>query len=329
MTEAGFTTALVKLNQDVTPTVGFLTGHGERDSNSFTEPGYGDVRGQLEKENYKISTVNLLTGTLTVSDTTVLIIAEPQRALSAEDVKSIQQYLDGGGRAMILLDSQEATEAFSSLAPILEKYGVVPTQGIVYDVQSIPQSPFAVLVNSYPSASEITSALQRENLNTLFYVSAGLKPPTSTVNNMTVTSIIQSSFGEQNSFLETDFQSGDSQIHYDPGKDIPGPVTMGLTVAAQDTATNTVKTRLVVYGDADFPSNVLTRRYPNNLDLFANSVSWLSGIDELVSIRAKDPEAPRQITLDAKQQTAVFFSSVLGLPLLVILLGAFVWWRRR
>jgi ABC-type uncharacterized transport system involved in gliding motility auxiliary subunit len=84
-----------------------------------------------------------------------------------------------------------------------------------------------------------------------------------------------------------------------------------------------------VYGDSDFPSNFVIQQVPTNLDLFANSVSWLSGANELVSIRAKDPEAPRQVTLDANQQRVVFFSTVLGMPLLVMLLGALIWWRRR
>jgi ABC-type uncharacterized transport system involved in gliding motility auxiliary subunit len=333
VTEAGFTTALVKLQQNLVPTVRFLTGHGERDSNSFAQDGYGQARQQLEKENYKIDTVSLVTGTLSVSDTNVLIIAEPQRALSASEVQSVQKYLDAGGHALILIDSLQPTAAFDSLRPVLEKYGVTPVQGATVDSKSVPQlGPAAVLVNSYPSSSEITAPLQRGNLNTLFYISAGLKPPTSTVGNMQVTSIIQSSFGEQNSFLDTDIKPdtpSDAQIKYDAGKDLPGPVTMGLTVAPADSVTNTVKTRLAVYGDSDFPSNFVIQQVPTNLDLFANSVSWLSGANELVSIRAKDPEAPRQVTLDANQQRVVFFSTVLGMPLLVMLLGALIWWRRR
>jgi ABC-type uncharacterized transport system involved in gliding motility auxiliary subunit len=333
VTEAGFTTALIKLGQNVTPTVGFLIGHGERDSNSYDQGGYGQARQQLEKENYVIKTVNLLTGTLTVSDTNVLVIAEPQRALSAKEVQTIQQYLDSGGHAMILVDTLEPTEAFDSLKPIMQKYGVTPMSGAVVDVQSIPQAgPYAVLVNSYPSSSEITAALQRQKLNTLFYISAGLQPPTSTVNNMQVTSIIQSSVGEEKSFLETAINSGSTsvpEVKYDAGKDLPGPVSMGVTIEPQDTATNTVKTRLVIYGDSDMPSNFITQQYPYNLDLFANSISWLSGANELVSIRAKDPEAPRQVVLDSNQQIAVFFAGVLGLPFLVMLAGAFIWWRRR
>jgi ABC-type uncharacterized transport system involved in gliding motility auxiliary subunit len=155
---------------------------------------------------------------------------------------------------------------------------------------------------------------------------------------MQVTSIIQSSAGtlgdQPSSWLETDLTS--QSVKYDEGKDIQGPVSMAVSIAPADqaassapTSTTTVKTKLVVYGDADFASNFWLQQDPSNLDLFANSVSWLAGANELVSIRAKAPDAPRTITLSTGQQSVLFFSTIVGMPLLVMLMGAFIWWRRR
>jgi len=48
-----------------------------------------------------------------------------------------------------------------------------------------------------------------------------------------------------------------------------------------------------------------------------------------VSVRAKPANSPRTITLDAGQKNLVFTSTVLGLPILVLLCGAYIWWRRR
>ncbi|MDQ6694521.1 MAG: ABC transporter, partial [Chloroflexota bacterium] len=59
------------------------------------------------------------------------------------------------------------------------------------------------------------------------------------------------------------------------------------------------------------------------------SVSWLAGANELVSIRPKDPSARRTVTLDNTQKNLIFTSTVFGLPLLTLLTGAFMWWRRR
>ena len=54
-----------------------------------------------------------------------------------------------------------------------------------------------------------------------------------------------------------------------------------------------------------------------------------AGANELVSIRAKPPDTPRTVTLSTGQQSVLFFSTVVGLPLLMIIFGAFIWWRRR
>lgn len=338
MTEAGFTTALVKLNQDTTPTVTFLTGHGERSIADTQQNGYSQVQQQLVKEGYNVTSVNLLTGTLSLSETTVLVIAAPQQPLSTKEVQDVQKYLDGGGRAMVLFDTSMAVDAFDSMKPIVQKYGVTPIQGAVLDLQkNFPQlGPLAVIVDQYPSDSEITRPLQQNNYLTLFPASSGLRPPTSTVEGFQTTSIVQSSVGEQLSYLDTTIKPGvaqDYQSKYKPNVDIPGPVSMGVTIAPQDTTTGTVKTRLVVFGDSDFATNNFVSPDAqfniSNRDLVANSISWLSGASDLISIRAKNPAAAQSITLDAAQQRVVFFSSVFGLPILILMMGAFVWWRRK
>src|SRR5207249_3367324 len=97
-------------------------------------------------------------------------------------------------------------------------------------------------------------------------------------------------------------------------KDLPGPVSIGLTIAPESssttTATNpitsTVNTKLVVYSDADFPSNYAIQQFPSNSDLFANSVAWLAGNYDLVSVRAKAANTPRTMTLDAGQKNLIF-----------------------
>jgi ABC-type uncharacterized transport system involved in gliding motility auxiliary subunit len=138
------------------------------------------------------------------------------------------------------------------------------------------------------------------------------------------------------SWLETNL-SGQTQAQYDQDVDLPGPVTIAGLVEPADpttgavTNTNTLKTRIVAFGDADFASNnVVQQQLPlYNVDLFGNTVSYLAGANELVSIRAKEPSAPRTVLLDAGQRNLVLISTVLGLPLLVALAGVVMWWRRR
>jgi ABC-type uncharacterized transport system involved in gliding motility auxiliary subunit len=227
--------------------------------------------------------------------------------------------------------------ALQPMNSILKKYGVSAVPGLVLDFASqlSAQDPSVILISSYES-SDITRDLSNENAPVVFPAAMALSVPTSTLGSMVVTPIIESSSGSNSSWLETnasELQSG--QVQYNSGTDLPGPITLGLTIAPQGTTTatttvsNTVGTKLVVYSDADFPSDTAVQQVSSNGDLFANSVAWLAGSYDLVAVRAKAANAPRTLTLDAGQKNLIFTTTVLALPILVLLFGGYTWWRRR
>ena len=65
-----------------------------------------------------------------------------------------------------------------------------------------------------------------------------------------------------------------------------------------------------------------------NRDFFLNAANWLAESEELISIRAK-PTDNRTLFLTSAQQNTILYSTTLFLPLLVLGLGAAVWWGRR
>ncbi len=83
----------------------------------------------------------------------------------------------------------------------------------------------------------------------------------------------------------------------------------------------------MVVGSSGWAANNILP-FNGNRDLFLNMMNWLSSDEDLISIRPKEPE-DRRLSLNRRQMTTVFYSSVIGLPLLVILAGLGVWWRRR
>jgi ABC-type uncharacterized transport system involved in gliding motility auxiliary subunit len=86
--------------------------------------------------------------------------------------------------------------------------------------------------------------------------------------------------------------------------------------------------RLVVVGDSEWVNNSrLSMLY--NEDLALNMVGWLTGgAEETIAIRPRARRASR-ISLTEAQGWAVFYSTVLLLPELVLLSGLVIWWRRR
>jgi ABC-type uncharacterized transport system involved in gliding motility auxiliary subunit len=80
-------------------------------------------------------------------------------------------------------------------------------------------------------------------------------------------------------------------------------------------------------GSADFILNPIVS-FNGNQDLFLNSINWLASQEAFISIRPKPPNNT-PINLSQTQMRAVFWSSLVGLPLIVVLGGVGVWWRRR
>ncbi|HEX8229185.1 MAG TPA: GldG family protein [Chloroflexia bacterium] len=337
ITERDFTSAIVRLGQNTVNTVAFLTGHGERDINAFEAAAYSTARESLEQNNYRTLSWSLVTSpTLTVSDVTVLAIVEPQQAIRPQEIQTIQRYLDSGGHLLVIMDPAMSEEAQKPLRDLLTPYGLEPVQGVALDqaIQLDPSDASILGPDTYPS-TDITTDLERNKLRTAFLASLGFREGTPKAG-FQVRPVVRTVSSPPLSWLETTL-AGTTQPTYDEGADLPGPVTLAALVEPGDPAsgavtdTNTVATRIVVFGDGDFASNnILQQQIPiYNVDLFGNTISYLAGANELVSIRPKDPSTPRTVALDAGQRNLVLIGTVLGLPLLVALTGVVMWWRRR
>jgi ABC-type uncharacterized transport system involved in gliding motility auxiliary subunit len=57
-------------------------------------------------------------------------------------------------------------------------------------------------------------------------------------------------------------------------------------------------------------------------------MNWLSSDEDLISIRPKEPE-DRRITMTNSQMHWVIVTSQFLFPLVVVITGFSVWWRRR
>jgi ABC-type uncharacterized transport system involved in gliding motility auxiliary subunit len=87
------------------------------------------------------------------------------------------------------------------------------------------------------------------------------------------------------------------------------------------------KRMLVAVGDSDFVANKYMGQA--NPDLFMNSVNWLTEEEELISIRPKDQEQAQVQRLTGRQLRLVRYTSIFAVPLLLLIAGIGVWWKRR
>ena len=81
-----------------------------------------------------------------------------------------------------------------------------------------------------------------------------------------------------------------------------------------------------VFGDSDFMSNNILFQGVNR-DLALNTFAFLADDAGLISIRPKQPKGT-ELTMTVNQQRMAVIAGI-GSPLILFIVGAIVWFRRR
>ena len=317
--EHAFTSAILEVTGTVQKKVYFLTGHGESDINSSTPNGYSRARLGLLDNLYKVGTLNLTFTPGIPEDAAALIIAAPQQSLTKGEVEIIESYLKSDGWVMILTNPDSPTE----IKQLLSSWGVDIVDGTVIDpfsyVTPSIDSPIVPRIRNFFGLAE-----------TYFPGATAIIPQEETDDKIMKQPLVWTS---QDSWLEKDFNTL-AEPEFDGGTDQKGPLALGILIAAApadggegEVTEETKLTRLVVLGDSDFASNQHFYN-GNNSDLFLNSVELLTAGTELISIERKVLPF-RRLVVGPEVARFINYSSIGLLPLLVLITGVIIWWRRR
>ena len=348
VTEEEITNAIIRALKGGPRTVCAVQGSGEHSFDESGRSGYSALKDVLEKNNYTTKTISLLEKPEVPADCTILMVGGPRFDYVAPAVSAIEQYVRKGGRALLLLDppvrfGTDAIGENAGLVKMLEGWGVSLNRDLVLDTSGIGGlfglGPEVPLVSSYESHAIVRD--MRE-IATAFPMTRTLE--TKSVDGVTVDKLLSTS---SNSYATTELAS--AEIKLDDAKDKKGPFTLAAagTIKAKKEAPppgekdeakkegetesassdNEIEGRFVVVGSSGWVANNILR-FNGNRDLAMNMVNWLSSDEDLISIRPKEPE-DRRLTLTREQMSRVFYSSVVFLPLIIIVAGVSVWWRRR
>lgn len=346
--EEALTNALFKLSRDEDKTVYFLTGHGERSAEEMNKTGYSSAKSALIKENYQVKPLSLMQHPQVPQDAAVVLVAGPQKPLFPEEVASLEAYLLRGGKIVFFLDPEKD----GGVRSLTEKYGIVLGDDVVIDKLS------RVFGGSYlmPVVTQYGSHKITEGFNVAtFYsearsVSAAEKPP----EGVTVVTLASTS---ENAWAETDLERlFRGEASFEEGKDKPGPVPLGVLAAVEtkkftekqpDTPRDSQEPMgsdkpkaekgaleakptlgyIVVFGDSDFVDNTHFG-VSGNGDLFLNMVHFLAEEETLITIEPRKQKS-QTLMLTENQARMIFWTSMVGMPLLVVLIGFGVYRVRR
>jgi len=320
-TEQTLIDALVRLVSGVEHQVCFTVGHGERGvDEDGTLGGYGAVIQRLEGQNYQALNVALLRDDTSECD--VLVVAGPQIALLPEERKILLSHVDQGGSLLALLEPKNP-DALDPLSLELSALGIEVGRDLVVEADPTRQltgldGTYLVLDEQSFQHHEITRKLRH------MVIMQGAR--SIQVREVAGRSTQVLAATTENAWAETDPQSllGERPAVPDEATDPIGRIPL----AAASWAPNDVGGgRVVVFGDADFPSNQFVLQGVGD-DLFLNAISWLVGEDEQLAVRANDTDAPT-LSATVTQMRVVWLISILGAPGLALLFGLLRWVRRR
>jgi ABC-type uncharacterized transport system involved in gliding motility auxiliary subunit len=323
--EQGVTGALIRTLKGGTRTVCEVEGSGEHQLENTDKNGYSRLKDLVGRDNYQTKTVSLLQKAEVPTDCTVLIVGGPTSDYLEPQVNALKTYIENGGRALIMLDpplklGRTDIADNTALTTQLAAWGVTVNKDLILDLNPVGQimglGPQYSLVSSYeshPIVNELKGTVTGFPLARSLEIKNGDKT--------TVEKLFSSS---STSFATTNLSS--PEVSIDEKNDKKGPLTLAAAVTYNTGKPNN-QGRAVVVGSSNWIANSFIS-FNGNRDLLLNIMNWLSSDEDLISIRPKEQD-DRRITLSRAQMTYVRMVSQFMLPLVIVIAGVFVWWKRR
>lgn len=309
--EGAVTSAISYVVSEELPQIYLLTGHGEAElSETFAA--------ELERSNMETAELSLLNVDEIPQDCDAILINAPTSDISQEEQAMLQEYLQGGGRLLVLSGPQQETE-LTNLYAILEGYGVSAAQGIVVDTDREHyafSAPYILMLEL--GSSDITAPLEESGHHVIVPIAQGLTTSEEAAG-ATVTPLLETSsdaFSKISGYGMTTYEEEDG--------DIGGP--FALAVSVEDASAG----GKLVWVASDYLLDDLYNSYSSgaNLDFAMNSLSWMMGQQDAISIRSKSLDY-NYLTISAGAATALKVFMIGVVPLAYLLVGVDEVLRRR
>jgi len=315
--EVELTGALLRISKDTKKRIVFVEGHSERSLEDKERNGLSIVKETLTKQGYDIGTVSLLQESTVPSNTTVLVLAGPRRAVTKDEQDRIQAYVEKGGHLLVLVDPDTQT----GLESLLARWGLGLGPGVLVDLQDrLAQGDLTALLVRTFTEHEITQDLTSA---VLFPLSRHITFDEQAGKEWEYVPLARTS---ANSWAETNMQG--RVVSLNEKEDVKGPLPLAAALAPKKAPEEgTPRPAIVVIGNSTFATNAFFN-FPGNSDFFLHTTGWLAEERDLISIAPKEP-ALRPFTPNPTQERALLYIQVIFLPLMTFLTGMMVWRKRR
>jgi ABC-2 type transport system permease protein len=316
--EQRVTSALLFVASDRNVTLYILQGHGEQTLDTL------GLSTAVSNENYAVKDFSLLSASAVPADADILLILAPKSDLSAQDAEKVRAYLARGGRAVIMLNVITRDAPMPNIETLLQSYGVQVQNVVVVEGDQnkiAAQNPLYVIPGQ--EYHDILAPLRANNYDIVMPGAQVIQTLDLRKKSLKIEPLLTSS---AKSWGKRDI--ADAKTIARQSGDLPGPFTLAVAITDAAAEPSGKETKLIVAGDIQFLSQALTSQVPGNGDFFMNSLGWLRGQKQTLTVR---PKSLLQMRLSLSNLEALLFSGlvVILLPLLVLGTGFTVWARRR
>jgi ABC-type uncharacterized transport system involved in gliding motility auxiliary subunit len=321
LSERSLTNALERLLRGGDRIVAFVTGDGERRADGQANADLGTFIHQLEARGMRAVPLNFAQVGAVPEHTDLVVLASPSLALAPGAVQALTGYVQGGGNLLWLT---EPTNDDLGLKPLADALGMHLLPGVLVDGSGTAlglHDPRMIALGDYQPQA-ITQGFA---LTTLFpQVSALAQVATS---GWTAKPFLRSGVQSWTEFQPID-NSKPSDIRFDAtAGELKGPLDFGYALSRLSPSPDKSEQRAVVVGDGDFLSNTFLGNGGNRA-LGERVFDWLLGDDKLVDLPPRG--APdRLLQISQGELNALSVGFLVALPLLLLVIGGLIVWRRR
>ena len=279
----------------------------------------------IQKANIDIQSLNLLTQEAVPDDAACLLIFSPATDLSEDEANKVIDYLENGGKALILSDYTE--EDMPNFQSVLENYGVQTVDGIVMEGDTnhyISQNPYYLLPNI--ESSDVTSGLSSGSRYVLMALAQGIQTMDNIRDSLNIESILTTS---DSAYSKTDLEN--MQTMEKENGDIDGPFDLGVSITEE--VGEDTETRIVYFAASTiFDDTIDSYVSGANYELLSSALSWLCQTDEdstnTISISSKSLDTST-LTVPAADVSfwSIFVTGII--PVCILLVGFGIWMKRR
>ena len=328
--EPDVTNALRRLVKSTGKKVYFLEGHNEREikpqpgaegSFAIGPDAFGRAADALRNETYQVESLLLATQADVPADASALIVAGPTRPLLAGEIEAMQRYVEGGGALFVAIDPRSQTNLYDLLRP----WGIALGDDVIVDrALAVFGQATTPIAGEYDGRHPITSRLREP---TFFPLVRSIELDAAAESDYSIlVKTGRESWAERD--LDAWRESGRAELG---SNDLEGPVPVAIAgvprIESAEGEPAATAGRLVVFGDSDFATNEYIDALRNR-DLFINSVNWLTGDVEQITVRPNVSRASSwQMTQDEFRR--VQYLSLFVLPEAIAIIGVATWWLRR